>query len=99
MGIASRQEVPNKPEEKAEWTFKRLFPLGGAVSLVAKTFTNPFDILLGYLVLILGIAELMGRQVSWFLWVFTVLILASDVLERYTGIPLDTKKEKLKGKK
>ena len=82
MGIAQNQDVPKVKEVEQPWTFKRLFPFGGVVTSFTKVFVNPFDVLLGYLVFILGIAELFGRQVSWFMWVFATLILLADVFER-----------------
>ncbi len=81
MALTAQQDIPKRPEEKSEWTFRRLFSFG-AVSTLAKTFVNPFDVVLGYLVFIAGIAELFGRHVSWFYWVFTIAVLAASVWER-----------------
>ena len=92
MGLAQNQEVPNKPEVREPWTIKRLFSFG-AVTTLAKVFVNPLDILFGYLVFILGIAELFGRQVSWFIWAFTVMMLIAIVFERHFGTPTNIKKE------
>lgn len=92
MALTNQQNIPDKPVVREPWTFRRLFSFG-AVTTLAKVFVNPFDILLGYLVLILGIAELAGRQVSWFLWAFTILILISDILERHMGTSSNTKPE------
>ena len=83
MGIAADHELPNKPQQEEKWSFRRLFPLSGVVNSFTKSFSNPFDVLLGYLVLILGIAEIIGRKVSWMMWVFAVLILLADLLERH----------------
>ena len=99
MALTSQQDIPNKPIAQEPWTFKRLFPFAGAVTTLTKVFINPFDVLLGYLVLILGIAELLGRHISWFFWAFTTLILLSDLLERYLGIPSDTKPKEKESKK
>lgn len=88
MALTEKQDIPNKPEVREPWTFKRLFPFSGAVSSIAKAFGNPFDVLLGYLVFIIGIAELIGRRVSWFFLALTVLILVADVFERH-GFLLD----------
>ena len=93
MALTNQQDIPNKPEVREPWTFKRLFPFSGAVTSFAKVFVNPFDVLLGYLVFVLGIAELLGRHTSWFFWALTVLILIADIIERRTGILSDTKKE------
>lgn len=95
MAIASEQDIPNRPAEQSEqWTFRRLFPFSGAVSSLTKAFANPFDVLLGYMVLVGGAAELIGHPMSWYFWVFAVLILISDLLERRTGFPLQSVTEK-----
>lgn len=95
MGIASEHELPEKPRPKEEWSFRRLFPLAATVSTFAKTFVNPFDVLLAYLVLIVGIAELLGRRVSWMMWVFAVFILLADLAERHkTEESAPTKEDK-----
>lgn len=83
MGLAHEQEVPKREEAKEPWTIRRLFPFAGATSAIAKTFTNPFDVLLGFLIVVVSVAELAGRHVSWFLWVLTVLILLVDLAERH----------------
>ena len=94
MALTEYQDIPKKPEVKEPWTIKRLLPFASVTSSIAKVFASPLDILLGYLVFILGIAELIGRNVSWFIWVFTVLILAADIFERRISTQLDIKKEK-----
>lgn len=96
MALTSQQQIPKRPEEKQEWTFRRLFGLGGAATAVSKVFTNPFDVLLGYLLLIAGVVELLGRHVSWFFWVIIILILFVDLLERRRDVvePKKTKEEK-----
>lgn len=91
MALTSHQDIPAKPKANEPWTFRRLFPFAGAATSLTKVFTSPLDVLLGYLVFIIGLAELMGRDVSWFMWVFIILILAADVFERHTGILSDTK--------
>ncbi len=95
MGLAEKHDIPTKPVAAEPWTFKRLFPFSGAVTNIAKVFVNPLDVLLGYLVIMLGIAELIGRHVSWQFWVLTLLILGATVFQRYTGIP-SAKEEKKK---
>ena len=91
--LTNQQDIPNKSETREPWTLRRLFPFGGAITTLTKVFINPFDVILVYLVLVLGIAELAGRQTSWFIWGFTTLVLATDIFERYTGIPSDSKKK------
>ena len=93
MALTSHQDIPEKPKVAEPWTFRRLFPFSGVATSLTKVFASPLDVLLGYLVFIIGIAELTGRDTSWFLWVLTVLILVSSILERHIGILSDSKKE------
>lgn len=93
MAMASKLDIPEKPKVVEPWTFKRLFPFKGTVSALAKNFTNPFDALLAFLILIIGIAELSGSQVSWMTYILTGFILIADVIERQKKI-LPIKKEK-----
>ena len=94
MGLTRDQQIPDKKnEEKSEWSFRRLFPFAGAMTSISKVFVNPFDILLGYLVVILSIAEVLGRHVSWFLWLLTTLIFFADLVERKTGMTIETKEK------
>lgn len=95
--MAQSQEVPKRKEEKEGWTFKRLFPMSATVSTLTKTFSNPFDVLLGYLVAVIGIVELLGRHVSWTMWVFSSFILLAALYERHKVVlPLPKKEEKIK---
>lgn len=82
MVLTSEQEIKNKPEVKEPWTFKRLFPFGGAVSAITKIFVNPLDVLFGFAVLIIGIIELLGKQVSWGFYILAILILTASFVER-----------------
>lgn len=92
MALTSEQNIPDKPKEKPEpWTFRRLFPFMGAVTNLAKIFVNPFDVLLGYLVVILSIAELLGRSISWPMWILTGLIFLAAIVERYGKIIIELK--------
>ena len=83
MALTEKQDIPIKPIVKEPWTFRRLFPFAGSTTALAKTFVNPLEILLGYLVFILGVTELFGRSVSWMFWIFTTLILLTTLYERY----------------
>lgn len=93
MGLTANQNIEKKPEEKSEWTFRRLFPLG-AISSLSKVFVNPFDVLLGYLVVVLGIAVLAGRHIEWMFWVLTILILFADLISRRTEVVPEVKPSK-----
>lgn len=99
MGIASKQELPQKQIEKQEWSFKRVFPMAAMVSSFSKTFINPFDVLLGFLVLVIGITEVIGHKVSLMMWVLTISILLADLLERNKEEIPQPKKEEKKDKK
>lgn len=82
--LTSQQDIPKKPEVQNEpWTFRRLFPFANTVATLAKVFVNPFDILLGFLVLIIGLVELFGRHISWGFFMLTILILATAIFERH----------------
>jgi len=91
MTLTSQQNIPEKPKASEPWTLKRLFPFSAMLTPLAKTFVNPLDVLLGYLVLIVGLAELLGRNISWFFWVFIILILTADIYERHFVSPAETK--------
>lgn len=75
MGLTDKQELPNKPIVKEPWTFKRLFPFGGTASAIAKTFTSPIEVIFGFMVLVTGIAEVIGQRPSWMWYVLTLLVL------------------------
>lgn len=93
MALTSQQTIPEKPKQPEQpWTIKRLFPLA-AMASITKVFKNPYDVLLGYLVLILGISELLGRHTSWYAWAFTFFLLFASFSEG-TPIDVNTKEEK-----
>ena len=98
MGLTAKQEFPDKKKESgSEWTIRRLFPFRIAVASLSKTFLNPFDVLLGYLVLILGLSDLLGRPMSLPLFCLTGAVLFADLYER--NKPTEPKVEKLKEEK
>ena len=88
MALTEQQDIPEKPKVNEPWSFKRLLSFG-TITTLAKVFINPFDVLLGYLVFILGIAELLGRSVSSFVWTFAVLVLTADLIERHIHFLLE----------
>lgn len=85
MAIASEQNIPEKPVASEPWTVKRLFSFG-AITTLAKVFVNPFDILLGFIVFFIGLAELLNRHVSLGLYLLAILILAASIFERHPEI-------------
>lgn len=82
MALTNEQSIPDRPVVKEPWTVRRLFPLS-VITSISKVFTNPLEILLAFLIIVLGIAELIGRHVSWFYFVLTILILTANVLKSY----------------
>lgn len=90
MALTEQQNIPEKPRVSEPWTFKRLFSLG-AVTTITKTFTNPFDILLGFLILTSGIIEIIGQHISWLLFALNILILLAALFERHANLLSNTK--------
>ena len=82
MALTADQDLPTKPQEKAEWTFKRIFS-PAALSVLAKVFVNPFDIILGFLVVVISIAEMTDKDLSHFFWVLTAGVLVVSAAERH----------------
>ena len=82
MALTEQQDILQKPVVKEPWTMRRLFPFLGTASAFAKVFANPFDMMLGFLVLVFGLTELLGREVSWMFLAFSVLVLAANIYER-----------------
>lgn len=82
MSITENQDLPSRPEEEKKWTTKKLFPAAAIASVITKVFASPFDILLGFTILILGLIELFGRHASWGFYVLAVLLLFSSIFEK-----------------
>lgn len=96
MGIATQQEIPVKKVEGEQWTFKKLFSSNKTVETLASVFVNPFEVLLVYLVIIIGMVELLGRHVSWPMWAFTILIISAAVFERRNRVLTQDKPQRKK---
>lgn len=88
MGLANEQDIANRPEEKSSWSFRQLFPVKAMANAISKTMTSLFDFILAYLIMVISITELLGRRVSWFMWVFTVLIFLAVLSEHNKEKPL-----------
>lgn len=86
MGIAEKQDIPQRKVAEDGWTFRKLFSSSTVTETLAKVFVNPFEVLLGFLVFIIGVVELLGRHVSWPLWVFTIIILSAGMFERHNSV-------------
>ena len=93
MALTNQQDIPNKPEIKEPWTIRRLFPFAVIASTISKAFTNPFDILLGFMVFVIGSGELLQRRASWEFYVLAILILLVTLFERHAEILLNKKTE------
>lgn len=86
MGLATEQKIATKEHEKSEWSMRRLFPLAAISNALAKTFISVFDVLLGFSVLVIGVGELVRGEVSWPLYVLTVMLLVTAFAERHSDL-------------
>ena len=95
MALAKDQDIPEKPKVAEEpWSFRRLFPMKATAHALAKNFTNPFDTLLAFLILIIGVGQLSNIEISWMTYLLTALILIADVIERHKSLIItEVKKE------
>ena len=92
MAITNQQDIPERPVVSEPWTFKRLLPLN-LVSALSKTFVNSFDVLLGFIVFVFGVAIIFRSPIPTGMWVISILILGADILERQKPL-LDKSKTK-----
>jgi hypothetical protein len=92
MALTSQQNIPKQPEVKEPWTFRRLFPLS-SIGAISKMFVSPLEALLGYVVFIVGIAILAGRDVPVLFYGLSACLLGAVVYERLTR-PVETKSKK-----
>ena len=83
MGLTANQKIEKKPEEKSEWSVRKLFPFAAMASTLSKVFVNPFEVLAGVMVLVAGIGELFGRNISWLFYVILILVLAAAFALRF----------------
>lgn len=82
MPIASDQDIPERPKDKEEpWSFRKLFPFKASVSSLIKNFNNPYDIIVVFLVLIIGIAELLSIRISLMTYILTISVLAASLVQ------------------
>lgn len=82
MPLTAEQELPSRTEEPKTWTTKRLFPFTQVAKVLAKTFVSIFDVLLGFMILMIGIAEVSGRHISGIFYLLTFFILLANLVER-----------------
>jgi hypothetical protein len=68
-------DIPNKPSEQPQgWSMRRLLGGFGSVGKVVAAF-SPFEFVFLVMILITGVSELFGRDVSWFWYVLIVFVL------------------------
>jgi len=63
-------------EKKEGWSIRKLLSSGGSIGKVVSSF-NPFEFILFVMILIAGLAELLGKDVStiWYVLIFVLLFL------------------------
>ena len=99
MALTSQQDIPPQPKVESEpWSMRRLFPLG-AIGTLSKVFVNAFDVLLGILILLLGMAVIIGRHVEWGFWILTISLVIADLLERRVWVQTSSVDESKKKKR
>lgn len=95
MGLASKQELPPLKKESAPWSIRHLLSSAPIVASFTKSFSNPFEWLLAYMLLIIGAGELLGRHISWIFYVLTLsLFLAALIIHLGVVPPHEKEKEK-----
>jgi hypothetical protein len=97
MALTNQQDIPNKPTVSEPWTFKKLLSFNAAVTNLSKVFVNPLEVLLGFVVLVIGLAILFGRTVPVLFYGLALGFLFETTYERlFKPVPL---KEEKKSKK
>jgi hypothetical protein len=91
MGIATQQDIKPKKITSEPWSVRALFPVKAMASAISKTLVSIFDFILVYLVIIISITELLGRDVSWAMWVFITLVFLA-VLSEHNKVKINDKK-------
>lgn len=83
MGLANEQRIDKKPEEAAsKWTFKKIFS-ASPITTLTRNFVDPLEVLLGYLILVLGVAVVCDRHIPVMFYVLTVLMLLVLIFDRH----------------
>ena len=91
--MTEQQQLDNRPQEEPRtWTRRSLFPFASATKLIEKVFVNPFDIMVGYMVFVIGLAFIVGREISVIVFLLTSLLLLASVAERHIDAILGEKK-------
>ena len=82
MALTEKQDIPIKPISPSEpWTFRKLFPFKATVSSLVKNFNNPFDVLVVFLILVIGLGDLLNIEISWMTYLLTVLVLGTSLVQ------------------
>ena len=96
--LTSSLNIPNQPKKQPSgWSIRHLLSLGGSFGKVVATF-NPFEFILLTMILISGIAEIMGRSVSWFWYIILFLVLLVAFAQRQQKVEPEKKPEETKAK-
>ena len=90
MALTQDQNIPERPKISEPWTVKRLFS-SPVIGTIAKAFVNPFHILLGFAVLIMGIVELSGGDISWTFVGFSALLFVGGEIGKYKFVEKEKK--------
>lgn len=78
--LTQNLDIPNKPQTSEGWSIRKLFSFG-ALGKVVSLF-NPFEFTFFIMVLISGLAEILGKHVSWFWYVILFLVLLAAFASR-----------------
>jgi len=92
MALTNSQDIPEKEKEDSKtWTSRKLFPVASAVAAITKVFSSPFDVLLGFNILVIEVVELVGRHASFGLYLIAIILSAASILERHPELLKKTK--------
>lgn len=96
MALTEKLDIPVAPRPKEGWSTRLLFPGRAAASAIGKVFVSPFDVLLAFITLTLGVVETIG-DAPWLFYAFAILLLGAAVFDRaYNNAHLFAKKTESK---
>jgi hypothetical protein len=93
MGIAKEQEAPLQKIEETKWSTRRLFPFADVAKSFTKNFTSVFDVLLGVTVVMIGVAEILDRNVSFMFYLLAIVLIISAYSDKH-AVAQDDKEKK-----
>lgn len=94
MGMTQTQDIPIQKQEQSTWSTRRLFPFTALSNAFVKTFINVYDVLLGFSLLIIGITEVLNRNVSWIFYIVVIVLIAASLYERHQSRLVESTKSK-----